>query len=181
LKILVMMADGFEEIEALAVVDVARRAGIETFMVSVSDKDEVSSARGVRVKADKLLKDIAVDKEDVIVIPGGQGVAVLEKSAELAELLKKHRSYNGRVAAICAGPTFPGKLGLLKGLKATCYPGCEKDLLDAQVVFDDVVIDSNFITSRGPGTALTFAYAIVGEVLSQDVAEKLKKGMLFKN
>jgi len=180
LKILVMMADGFEEIEALAVVDVARRAGIETFMVSVGDNDEVSSARGVRVKADKLLKDITVDKEDVIVIPGGQGVAVLEKSAELAELLKKHRSYNGRVAAICAGPTVPGKLGLLSGLKATCYPGCEKELHGAHIVSDDVAIDNNFITSRGPGTALAFAYAIVGEVLSQDVAEKLKKGMLFK-
>ena len=87
MKILVMMANGFEEIEALSVVDVARRAGIETVMVSVSEEYYVDSARNVRVKADKLLKDITVEKEDMIVIPGGQGVEVLEKSGELAELL----------------------------------------------------------------------------------------------
>lgn len=181
MKILVMMADGFEEIEALSVVDVARRAGIETLMVSVTGNDYVDSARGVRVKADKLLKNITVEQEDMIVIPGGQGVKVLGKSAELAELLRKHRSCNGRMAAICAGPTMPGKLGLLKGIRATCYPGCEGDLHGAQLVFDDVVVDSNCITSRGPATALAFAYAIVEEILGKGAADKLRKGMLYKH
>ncbi len=181
MKILVMMANGFEEIEALSVVDVARRAGIETVMVSVSEEYYVDSARNVRVRADKLLKDITVEKEDMIVIPGGQGVEVLEKSGELAELLKKHRSYSGRVAAICAGPSIPGELGLLRGIKAVCYPGYEQYLEGAQVAYDDVAVDSNFITSRGPGTALAFSYAIVGEVLGYYVADKLKKDMLYKN
>ncbi|NLW02245.1 MAG: DJ-1/PfpI family protein [Clostridiaceae bacterium] len=180
MKILVMLANGFEEIEALTVVDVARRAGIETLMVSVSEDYYVDSARKVRVKADKLLKDITVGLDDMIVIPGGQGVAVLEKSVELAELLKKHRSYKGRVAAICAGPSFPGKLGLLNGIKACCYPGFEQYLQGAQVVYDEVAVDNNFITSRGPGTALAFAYAIVGEIRGREVADKMKKDMLYR-
>lgn len=180
-RIFVMLADGFEEIEALAVVDVARRAGIETVTVSVSDDFYVTSARDIQVKADRLLKDINVEKDDMIVIPGGgKGVMNLGKSAELAELLKNHRSYNGRVAAICAGPTVPGKLGLLKGIKACCYPGCEDDLLGAQVVRENVAIDNNFITSRGPGTALDFAYAIVAEIKGREVADKLKKDMLYQ-
>lgn len=181
MKILVMMADGFEEIEALTVVDVARRAGIETVMVSVTGNDYVDSSRGVRVKTDKLLKDIKVEKEDTIVIPGGRGVAVLEKSAELAELLKKHRSYNGRIAAICAGPSIPGKLGLLKGIKACCYPGYEQYLQGAHVVYDDVAVENNCITARGAGVSLAFSYAIVGEILGCDKANDLKKAMIYKD
>lgn len=179
MKIVVMLAKGFEEIEALTVVDVARRAGIETVMVSVTEDYQVDSARGIRVMADKLLKDITVEQEDTIVIPGGQGVEVLEDCAELLELLKRHRSYNGRLAAICAGPSIPGKLGLLKGIRAVCYPGYEKYLNDAQVVFDDVAVDKNCITGRGPGVSLAFAFTLVGEIMGHDMVEKLKKDMLF--
>jgi len=182
MKILVMLADGFEEIEALAVVDIARRAGIETVTVSISDDYYVDSARNIQVKADRLLKDITVDKDDMIVIPGGgKGVMNLGKSARLAELLKKHCSYNGRVAAICAGPTIPGKLGLLKDIRACCYPGCEGDLLGAKVSYDNVTVDNNFITSRGPGTAMDFAYAIVAELKGREAADRLKKDMVYQS
>lgn len=180
MKIYVMLGNGFEEIEALAVVDVARRAGIETPMVSVSGNLQVESSRGIQVTADKLLDGIKVENDDMIVIPGGKGVQILEESKELTGLLKKHRSCKGWVAAICAGPSIPGKLGLLAGLKATCYPGYEKYLKDAHVVSADVVNDDKIITARGAGVSLAFAYEIVAAVKDSESAEKLKEAMQYK-
>ena len=175
-----MLGNGFEEIEALSVVDVARRAGIETLMVSVSCDNQVESSRGIRVIADKLLDEISVERTDMIVIPGGKGVQVLEESKKLSELLKVHRSYKGCIAAICAGPSIPGKLGLFDGVKAACYPGYEKYLLGANIVFDDVVIDDNCITARGAGVSLAFAYEIVTAVKGAAEVKKLKEAMIFR-
>jgi 4-methyl-5(b-hydroxyethyl)-thiazole monophosphate biosynthesis len=178
--IYVMLGDGFEEIEAIAPIDVARRAGIDTVTVSVSKDLRVSSARGIIVIADKLLDEISVEREDMILLPGGKGVQVLESSARLMEMLKAHRSHRGWVAAICAAPSILGKLGILDGLRATCYPGYEKYLTSAHIADEDVVVDGNCITARGAGVSLAFAYEIVSVVKGCGEAMKLMGAMVYR-
>jgi 4-methyl-5(b-hydroxyethyl)-thiazole monophosphate biosynthesis len=180
-KVYIMFADGFEEIEALAVVDVLRRGQVETVMVSIMEGMTVTSARGIQVIADTALDHIKVEKEDMIVLPGGsRGVELLEASKELNEILKEHHAGKGWLAAICAGPSFPGKLGFYKGIKATCYPGFEKELLGACACSDDVVVDQHLITSRGAGVSLDFAYKILSIIKGNELTEKIKSAMLYK-
>lgn len=181
MKVYVMFADGFEEIEALSVVDVLRRGEVETIMVSIKSDKVVVGAHDIPVVVDMLLEKIEIMPEDMIVLPGGgKGVKGLSESEALREILVKHRDQNGLLAAICAGPAIPGKLGFYKGIKATCYPGCEDDLTDAVLSEEDVVVDKNFITSRGPATALSFSYKLLEIIRDKDIAEKVRKGMLYK-
>ncbi len=180
MKIYVMLADGFEEIEALSVVDVLRRGEADTVMVAVKNGRTVMGAHHIPVVADVLLTDIKVNREDMIVLPGGGvGVQNLAASEPLIGLLKEHQSYKGLLAAICAGPTIPGKLGFYKDIKAICYPGCEGDLLGAVISREDVVVHRNFITSRGPGTSLAFAYKLLEMVKGAETAKKVSSGMLY--
>ena len=181
MKVFVMLADGFEEIEALTVVDVLRRGGVDTVIVSIKPDRVVVSDRKISVIADRTVDEIQVSKEDMIVLPGGlKGVQGLEASEAMVGLLKEHQGHEGWLAAICAAPSFPGKLGFYNGVRATCYPGFENELLGAQVSEEDVVIDRNFVTSRGPGTALPFSYALLSMIKGLEVAEKVKAGMLYK-
>jgi len=180
MKVYVMLADGFEEIEALATVDVLRRGEVETIMVSIKSDKIVLSSHDIPVVADTTIDKIEIMPEDMIVIPGGgKGVQKLSESEILQSLLKKHQEKNGLLAAICAGPTIPGKMGFYNGVKATCYPGCEKDLKGAVISNDDVVVDKNFITSRGPATALAFAYTLLSIIKGEEISKKIQKGMLF--
>ncbi len=179
MKVYVMMADGFEEIEALAVIDVLRRGGVETIIVSVKNDKVVLSARDIPVVADTTIDKIEIASDDMIVLPGGgKGVEGLYASEPLKKLLTAHNDKKGIIAAICAGPTIPGRMGLLKGVKATCYPGCEEDLNGAVISQDDVVADQNFITSRGPGTALEFSFKLLEMIKGREVKDKISKGML---
>lgn len=181
MKVYVMLADGYEEIEALSVVDVLRRGGVETFMVSVKKDKVVESDRKIAVIADKTLDEITVEKEDMIVLPGGgKGVEGLKATEALVKLLKQHKENQGWIAAICAAPSFTGKLGFYQGVKATCYPGFEDELIGAKLSEDDVVVDGKFITSRGPGTALPFAYTLLSLIKGPQVAEEIRSGMLYK-
>jgi len=180
MKVYIMLADGFEEIEALAPVDVLRRGEVETVLVSIKSDKIVLSARDIPVVADTTINNIEVMPEDMIVIPGGKkGVDNLSESQELRNLLMKHQEQKGLLAAICAGPTIPGKMGFYDGVKATCYPGCEEDLKGAIISNDDVVVDKNFITSRGPATALAFAYTLLSLIKGEELSQKIQKGMLF--
>lgn len=181
MKVYVMLADGFEDIEALSVVDVLRRGEVDTVTVSVKNDKVVLSGHNVPVVADTLLSQIKVEKDDMIVLPGGgKGVENLKACEPLKDLLIKHQEYKGLLAAICAGPTVPGKLGFYKGVKATCYPGCEKELDGAILSEDKVVVDQNFVTSRGPGVSLDFAFALLKLIKGEELAEKIKSGMLYK-
>ena len=181
MKVYVMLADGFEEIEALSVVDVLRRGEVETIMVSVKADKTVASARNIQVIADTTLNQIKVEHEDMIVLPGGgRGVDGLGNTKPLIEILKAHQGEKGLLAAICAGPSIPGKLGFYNGVKATCYPGFEEYLEGAMVTEDDVVVDQNFITARGAGVSLEFAYAILSIIKSQELAEKISKAMIYR-
>ncbi len=181
MKVYVMLADGFEEIEALSVVDVLRRGNVDTVMVAVKEDKVVLGAHNIPVVADEKLSQVKVEKEDMIVLPGGsKGVENLGASEMLVSMLKEHQSNNGWLAAICAGPMIPGKLGFLKGIKATCYPGCECELTDAVLSEGNAVVDKNFITGRGPGVTLDFAFAILEAIKGKEIAAEVKKGMLFE-
>jgi len=174
----VMMADGFEEIEALAVVDVLRRAGIDVFTVSITNKNTVTGAHKIQVIADLTIKEAALEDADMIVLPGGMpGAQNLYDNPVLEEALEKRVKSNKWIAAICAAPFIPGKRGYLKGKEAICYPGFEKYLNGAIIKEQNVVISDNFITSKGPGTALHFAFAIVSVLKDQKTASELAKAM----
>ena len=174
----VFLADGFEEIEALSVVDILRRCKLEVRTVSIMDRPLVTGSHGIPVTADCLLADICPDDADALVLPGGlPGADFLQASQPLGALLKAADAEGKIVAAICAAPKVLGALGLTKNRRATCYPGCEGALTGAVFCTDRVVRDGNLITSRGAGTAADFAFALA-EALGSDPS-LVRSGMLF--
>jgi 4-methyl-5(b-hydroxyethyl)-thiazole monophosphate biosynthesis len=180
-KVFVMLADGFEEIEALSVVDVLRRGDVETTTVSVKNDKIVLSAHNIPVVADVTIDRIDVGQEDMIVLPGGsKGVEGLGASETLMNLLKEHHTRKGWISAICAGPVIPGKLGCYKGIKAICYPGCEGDLIGAVISDEDVVAEQNFVTAKGPGVSLPFAFKLLEIIKGSDTMNKIRTAMIFK-
>ncbi len=178
-KVNMFFATGFEEVEALTVVDLLRREDIEINMVSVTGEMEVTGAHGITVKMDKLFEEID-DSADMLILPGGMpGTLNLKAHEGLVKLLKAYDSAGKYLAAICAAPTVFGELGMLRDRHATCYPGMEEGLVGATPLVDNVVRDDHFITSRGLGTAIDFALAIV-EVLKDDVtAETLASKIVY--
>ena len=146
-KVNVYLADGFEEVEGLTVVDLLRRAGIETDMVSIMGRKEITGARKIPVLADKLFEE--QDDPDVIVLPGGMpGTLHLKAHEGLADLIRKADKEGKLLAAICAAPTIYGEMGLLEGKNATCYPGMEDKLLGANWQEQPVVVDSDCICTH---------------------------------
>lgn len=179
-KVCVFLADGFEEIEGLTVVDILRRAGVETQMVSVKEEREVTGSHKIPVQADVCLKDMDVSDAELLVLPGGMpGTLNLGACKELTELLVKFHGEGKKVAAICAAPSVLGDLGLLKGRKACCYPGFEDRLAGAEVVYEEVAVDGNVTTSRGMGTAIPFALALTAQLVSEEKAQELKEGIIY--
>lgn len=180
-NVYLFLADGFEDLEALSVVDVARRAGLSIRTVSISDSKAVTSSHGVTMQADELFnaETICHDAE-MIVLPGGMpGAANLADHEGLRKLILGFCAANRPMAAICAAPMVYGKLGLLKDKKVTCYPGFEKFLEGAEVTGRMVEQDGNFITGKGPGAALEFAFAIVAKLAGKAKADEVKIGMLL--
>lgn len=174
-KILVPLAEGFEEIEAFAIVDVLRRAGLDV-VVAGTPGNLVLGAHGVRVNTDARLIDVEESKLDSIVLPGGPGTDNLIRDERLLKMVDSFARKGKLVAAICAAPSILAKLGLLKDRKATIFPGMEK-LLD-RPRSDPVVVDGNIITSQGPGTAIAFSLKIVEHLLGKDKAVKLKQQLV---
>jgi 4-methyl-5(b-hydroxyethyl)-thiazole monophosphate biosynthesis len=176
MKIMVPFAEGFEEIEALTITDVLRRAGIDVDMVGVPGR-VITGAHGVRVMINKLLSEVKADDYDGIVLPGGNpGYINLGRSTSLIEMLKKFNSEGKLVAAICASPVILAKAGLLDNKKATIYPGMENEIPYPRG--ERVIIDDNIITSQGPGTAMEFALKIVEKLLGSKKALSLKKELV---
>jgi 4-methyl-5(b-hydroxyethyl)-thiazole monophosphate biosynthesis len=179
-KVLVHFAHGFEEIEAITPVDVLRRAGCEVVTVSVTGTHEVTSTRGLTVLTDRLFVESDYEHADMIVLPGGQpGADNLNKHEGLKKQIEILNSRGKFIAAICAAPLVLGSTGILKGKKATCYPGVEKLLMGAIFTNSDVEIDGNIITGRGPGLALKFSLALVEKLMGSVKVEDLKKAMLI--
>ncbi|MCC8180476.1 MAG: DJ-1/PfpI family protein [Planctomycetes bacterium] len=179
-SVVVMLADGFEEIEAVTPVDVLRRAFAEVFFLGLTDS--AKGARGVTYLADQVINDYA-GIPDLLVFPGGLGGAQnLGSSAEAKQLAEKTAANGSLVAAICAAPVFTlGAWGMLDNKQATCYPGMEKEFPDT-VVFSSqrVVVDGNIITSRGPGTALQFSLELVAQLYGQEKAATIAEAMVVQ-
>jgi len=179
MKIYLHLAEGFEEIEALTVVDVLRRAKIEVETVSITGSKEIRGGHNITVTADKVFAEIDYDNGDMIVLPGGMpGTKNLQEHSGLIEKIKEYEQQDKWIAAICAAPMILGKLGILNDRAATCYPGCESELTGANFSTDPVVQSDRIITSRGPGTALLFALKIVEVLNGADEAKLLKESML---
>ena len=164
--------------EALTVVDMLRRAGIDITTVSISRNLQVESSHGVTVTADCTWVELSADDVEWLVLPGGMpGTKHLSECKPLVSLLQRHAAANKHIAAICAAPSVLGQAGLLNGYKATCYPGCEGALKGAEYKEDRVVVDGNIVTSRGVGTAIDFACEIIklleGERKSADVRKSI--------
>lgn len=177
--IYIFLADGFEEIEALTPVDVFRRAGLETLTVSVSDSYTVTGAHNIAVTADKLLTEIDCADADLLLLPGGMpGTKHLGACEPLCDALTAHAQAGKPVAAICAAPSVLGKLGLLNGKEAVCYPGFEDALIGATVSEKNVVRDGNTVTAAGMGVALDFALECLCLLGLPDEADRIRRSVI---
>lgn len=176
----IFLANGFEEIEALTVVDVLRRADIAIQTVSVEDSLNVTGRSNITVKADCLFKKADLDGADMLVLPGGMpGTTNLLHHAGVVQKLKDFHKSKKYVAAICAAPSVLGACGLLNGKKACCYPGFEEKLLGASIQNEPVIQDGNVITGRGMGVANDFALKIVEVLKDSKKAEEIKQDILY--
>lgn len=180
MKAVVFLGDGFEECEALIVVDILRRAGVETTMASVMDRLQVDSSRHIKVMADALAEDVDFDPVDLIVLPGGRlGVENLSESATVKTQCREFAE-NKRVAAICAAPSLLAALGLLEGKRATCHPDFEGEMPGAKLLDESVVIDGNFVTGQGLGASFDFAFELVKMLVSEEKADQIRKAICYR-
>lgn len=169
----VFLADGFEEIEALAPVDMMRRAKLEVKTVGVTGS-EVTGSHSITVKADILLDEVKPEEIEGVVLPGGMpGTLNLEKSQGVIDAVKYAYENEKIVAAICAAPSILGHLGYLEGRKATCFPSFETELKGAEYTAAHTETDGNVITAKGAGCAVEFGHAIIAKALSKDDADKV--------
>lgn len=180
-KAAVFFAEGYEEIEALTVVDICRRAGIEVQMVSVNGEQTVKGSHGIGVQMDAAFEAVDFDGLDMLVLPGGMpGTRNLEAHQGLMEQVDAFYRAGKYVAAICAAPSILGHRGILQGRKAGCYPGWEEHLSGAQVSMDPASVDGNVITGRGMGCAIPFALAIVARLMGQEQADRIAEGIVYQ-
>ena len=174
------MADGFEEIEVVSIIDILLRADIDVVVVSVTGNMEVSGAHRLKIMADYLFENVNYDEIFMIVLPGGMsGGANLDAHGGLKEKIRQFNAQNKALAAICAAPLY-GNLGILKGKKVVCYPGFENYLKGAEVIFKSVVESGNVSTGKGLGDAIKFALKIVEKAVSLQKAELIAKQMLVE-
>ena len=179
-KVNVFLADGFEEIEALTVVDLLRRAGVTVTMVSVTGETLVHGAHGIDVRSDILFEEM--DKNvDLLVLPGGMpGTIHLKEHSGVTQILREFHEKEKMIAAICAAPTVLGGLGFLKGRKAVCYPSMEEGLTGAQALTDEVVTDGHITTSRGLGTAIPFSLELIRRLCGQEKADEIRASVVYR-
>ena len=177
--IYVFLATGFEECEALGMIDTCRRAGLEVNIVSTTGEFIVRSAHGVGICADTLFEDNDYSNATMLALPGGMpGATNLYAYAPLRELIIEHAKAGKALAAICAAPLVLGRLGLLKGKKITCYPGFEGELVGATPTGKLVEVDGNILTGKGPVAAYLLGYAIIEHFKGYEIAKQVADGML---
>lgn len=177
----VFFAEGYEEIEALTVVDLCRRAGIKTTMVSVEETEYVSGSHGIMVRMDALLSQVDFDGFDMLILPGGKkGTERLEACRPLMEQLDRFYSRGSWIAAICAAPSILGHRGMLRGRRATSYPSFTSHLEGAQVTGRPAEADGHVITGRGMGCAIDFGLKIVEKLLSKEQAGELARQIVYE-
>jgi 4-methyl-5(b-hydroxyethyl)-thiazole monophosphate biosynthesis len=177
-SVITVLAQGFEETEAVTPIDLLRRAGVTVTVLGL-DSASVTGSHGITITADKLLKDFSCPI-DGIVLPGGMpGTRNLANSAPLLDLIRATFKRGGLCAAICAAPTVLAKAGILTGHRATCFPGCEKELGGAVYEEKEVVRDRTIITSRGVGTVVPFSLELITYLMNHETAAKIKKAIVY--
>ncbi|EOT26806.1 DJ-1 family protein [Eubacterium sp. 14-2] len=176
----VFLAEGFEEIEGLTVVDILRRAGIDVVTISVMGQKEVCGSHKITVLADALFEEVNFEEYEGIVLPGGMpGTTNLGGHSGVNRIIKSFAEQGKLVAAICAAPSFLGQAGILEGKKAACYPGFEDKLTGAEVTFEEVAEDGNVITSRGMGTAIPFGLRLTAYFTTEQKAKELAEAIIY--
>lgn len=176
----IFFATGYEEIEALTVVDLLRRAGIEAVCVSVENEKSVTGRHEITVMMDAGIDAVDFDSFDVLVCPGGMpGTRNLEACTKLTDQIRRFYDNGKLIAAICAAPSIFGHMGLTEGKRACIFPGMEAELKGAEVVYDKAVKSENMITSRGMGTAIAFGLEIVAALLDRETADKLGETVVY--
>lgn len=184
-KVYVFLADGFEEIEALIPIDVLRRGGVEVVTVSTTDFPLVQSAHGVNVEADIMFEQADYTDADLLFLPGGMpGASNLFAHKGVCKALVDQHAAGKKVAAICASPAVVlAPLGILEGKRATCYPGMEETLPEADATYtgDLVTVDGNVTTGEGPAAAFPFAYELLSQLVNKQTADQIAEGMRYKH
>lgn len=180
-KVTVLLADGFEEIEALTVVDLLRRAKVYVDTVSITDDYTVRGAHGIPVQTEDLITEIDFKESDMIVLPGGMpGTTNLKEDENVRKAVQEAYDDGRYVAAICAAPTIFADMGLLKGKRATCYPDMESEIEDAYLTGAPVATDENIITSQGVGTAIDFALKLIEVLISEEKAVEIADSIVYQ-
>jgi protein deglycase len=178
-RIYILLAAGFEEVEALTPADVLRRAGYEVFLVSTTGAPNVKGAHDIVVKTDVFMDDVEVESATLLLLPGGiPGATNLLANEKVKKLVGQFHSRDKWLAAICAAPMILGEMQLLQGKKATCYPGFEKHLHGAIWVDTPALTDGTIITGKGIGAAMAFSLEIVKNLSDEATAKELKKKMV---
>ena len=179
-KAYLFFAEGFEEVEALTVVDLLRRAKIDCVTVSVSGDYDVTGSHGITIRADRMFGERDLNDADMLILPGGMpGTNNLKAHAGLDKLIRDYDASGKYLAAVCAAPTVFGEKGLLKDKDATCYPGLEEGLVGANKKTDPVVFDGHFITSRGMGTCIDFGLKLIEILEGKDIADTIGKAVVY--
>ncbi len=179
-KVAILLAPGYEELEAVTVIDVLRRAGVEVLIAGLQ-KEPVPSAREVKIVPDVTIDELNPEELDMVILPGGlPGVANLKKDPRVKELISKMQEKDKMCAAICAAPGALAAFGVLKGKRATIYPSLKEELAGAELADEPVVVDGNIVTSQGPGTALPFAFKLVELLVGLEKAQEVAQAMLLK-
>lgn len=180
---ILFLADGFEEIEALATVDILRRAGMTVNIVTINEGGTAVGAHGVTVKADSVIDvvELAPDTEWLICPGGMPGASNLAENEKVCQMLSDHYKRGGRIAAICASPAVVlAPLRILSGRKATCYPGFESEVNDAEMTGASVEVQNTLVTANGPGSTIPFALAIVSVSKGTEVASELAAALQYR-
>lgn len=178
-KVACFYADGTEELELIAVVDVLRRGGVQADLISISGEMPVS-AHNIRIQADLLIEDAVMEQYDAIYIPGGsQGAEHLSKHPKVLDAIVNFHANSKLIASICAGPTVLEAAGVLKGHSGTSYPGYEKELSFELYKEELVVVSNQVVTSRGPATAMLLGFEMLRQLDLADQADQLWDGMLM--
>lgn len=179
-KVYTFLANGFEEVEALCVIDLLKRASMDVVMVSVSGDLKVNGAHNIDIMADVLFEDASFEDVDVLFLPGGMpGTKNLDNHEGLKQKLVEFNNNGKLITAICAAPMVLGHLGILNGKDATCYPGFEQELIGANVLYDNVVVDGNVITSRGMGTAIDLGLKLIELLIDKDASFEMAEKICY--
>ena len=174
------VADGFEEIEGLTVVDLLRRAELEIRMVSVTGDKQVIGSHNIKVEADEIYGESDYTLADMLILPGGMpGTRHLAEHRELGVLLKQFHNEGKNIAAICAAPSVLGMLGILEGKRATCYPGYEDKLTGAVPTGTKTEVDGNIITGKGMGVSIEFSLAVIDRLKDKETSQKIAASIQY--